>query len=75
MMRLFHKFKCSKLPMNWENYRKAQNEYKNGLHTAQNDYKKSLTEHHHPMKILSPGGLLLNGYLVTGETNHIQHLM
>ena len=44
MMRLFHKFKHSKLPMDWKNYRKTQNEYQNGLDTAKNDYKKSLTE-------------------------------
>ena len=40
MMRLFHKFKCSTLPMDWENYRKAQNEYHNGLDTAENESKK-----------------------------------
>ena len=30
--------------MDWENYKKAQNEYQNGFDKAENDYTTSLTE-------------------------------
>ena len=44
MMQKFHKFKRSKLNSDWENYRKARNEYQNGLDEAEQNYKKSLTD-------------------------------
>jgi len=44
MMRSFHKYKCTKLPTDWEKYTKSRNEHQNGLDTAEIKYKKSLTD-------------------------------
>ena len=44
MMRCFRKYKKSKLPTDWDRYCNSRNTYQHGLNTAENNYKKSLTD-------------------------------